>query len=338
MRIASEEIPQADTLSQVVRAIEAIAGGASTYQSIARAIDKTERQGRYYRKAAELLGFVERHGSNEATITPAGRDLLASTGDRRTELLQDAILSMRLFQRVTTYLASHERATSSDIRNFISTITEPTGPSMIPRRVSTVLGWLSAVGIIVEQDDRSVRFRPRALGNRAVNVQSDDEPLLPSTFGLAEYEGVARNVRASAGYLEVAISHAARERAERSHQNLLDLLAARLRRVGAVPRFNRYVDLAARHAARDYIFEIKSCTNENMRSQVRAGLSQLYEYQHLQRAPQSHLVLVLEQPPTGPHAWMAEYLVHSRGVLLCWDGDGELHCPPELQDELPFID
>jgi hypothetical protein len=53
MKIPSSKIPQADMLEDVLSVASAVNQGARTFQDIATYIHKVERQGRYYRLAAE---------------------------------------------------------------------------------------------------------------------------------------------------------------------------------------------------------------------------------------------------------------------------------------------
>ena len=76
MRIPSNEIPQADELDDVIATVEAISQGAITFQEIAGAIGKVDRQGRYYRLASEILGLVRKVGRNRAELTNLGRTFI----------------------------------------------------------------------------------------------------------------------------------------------------------------------------------------------------------------------------------------------------------------------
>lgn len=336
MIIQSAEIPQADLVEEVVKAAEAVKAGATTYQDIARHLGKVERQGRYYRLAAELLGLLDKKQANTSYVTYHGDAVLAAPPEGRRRLLTQSILAMPLFQRVIAFLASDGTTTSAELTDFIKQTTAPVGPSMIPRRVSTIISWLSYAKVI-ETKGTDIHFLGIPHDQPSLAFVSNEEPLLPRSFELSEYEDIARSVKASEGYLSLAISSAKRERAEASHHALLSLLSKRLRAVGATPRFNRYIDLAAHVDGRDFIFEAKSCTAENMRRQIRTGLSQLYEYQYIQGAVGSYLVLVLESQPSAEHEWMIDYLIDSRGALICWDGDGEFHCPERIRDTLAFL-
>ena len=101
---------------------------------------------------------------------------------------------------------------------------------------------------------------------------------------------------------------------------------------------NDLVDLAARLAGLSFIFEVKSTTAHNARTQIRKGISQLYEYRYLQRAPDAKLVLVVENPLGKDLAWMAEYLVSDRGIFLVWDGDKKhLFCDKNIRPTLEFL-
>jgi len=83
---------------------------------------------------------------------------------------------------------------------------------------------------------------------------------------------------------------------------------------------------------------MKSTVATNVRAQVRRGMSQLYEYRYLQNVPDAQLVLVIEQPLNRELAWMSDYLVKDRGILLAWDGDRKhLHCSESQKEALHFL-
>src|SRR5690348_8836181 len=105
------------------------------------------------------------------------------------------------------------------------------------------------------------------------------------------------------------------KRAEKAHQGLLDLVAAKIRRSGAVPRNNPIVDLAATIKDDDFLFEMKSTTERNVHSQVRKAISQLYEYRYLQNKPSAKLVVVIENPPPSEKRWLLEYVIKGRKLL-----------------------
>ncbi|MDP4199577.1 MAG: hypothetical protein Q8922_15560 [Bacteroidota bacterium] len=114
-------------------------------------------------------------------------------------------------------------------------------------------------------------------------------------------------------------------------------MAEKIRKHGAVPRMNRYVDLSAKIGDQNYLFEMKSTTETKVHHQARRGLSQLYEYRYIQNVPDAKLVLVLESPLPGKMAWMSDYLLKDRNVLLVWDGNNRFYCPESISDQLTFI-
>ena len=81
MWIPSREIPQANSFGKVINTIRAVGTGAVTFQEMAHAIGMGERQGRYYRLAAENLGFIERAGRNAYQLTPKGTEWLGADLD-----------------------------------------------------------------------------------------------------------------------------------------------------------------------------------------------------------------------------------------------------------------
>jgi hypothetical protein len=338
MRIPSEDIPQADVLNEVVRTVEAVAGGARSFDDIADAIGKVDRQGRYYRRAAEILGFIHNQ-HNHSALTARGRDFIAHPAQRR-ELLADAVLGMRLMQRALPFFEANRKngVRRQALTNFIAEVTEPVGQSMIPRRVSTVVSWLESIGVIHERESRYFLRGHLPQGVKLLEYKDVDEPLLPKKYDLDEYNGVAGSVRKAKGMLTVMIDDAAKERAERAHQELLDLVATKIRAAGAIPRNNPIVDLAATVRDEDFLFEMKSTTEGNVHSQVRKAISQLYEYRYLQNQPSAKLVVVIENPPPAEKEWLLDYVVKDRGLLIAWDGDAErLHCPTEIGRVLNFL-
>ena len=73
------------------------------------------------------------------------------------------------------------------------------------------------------------------------------------------------------------------------------------------------------------IFEIKSVTDENELSQVRHGLSQLYEYRFRHGLLDTSLWLLLSQKPKAE--WLVEYLEKDRCVHVLWVEGGKLSGP-----------
>ena len=127
------------------------------------------------------------------------------------------------------------------------------------------------------------------------------------------------------------------ERANDSHERLTNLLAHKIRQNNGIPKSNVLIDLATQIKEQKYIFEVKSTTGNNIRSQVRRGISQLYEYRYLQNIPDANLVLVLENPLGEKLSWYQDYLIDDRQIYFMWDGDDVFFCPVRLNNEWSLI-
>lgn len=338
MQIPSRDIPQADILGDVVRAVEAVNSGFTTYQGIANYIEKVERQGRYYRRAAEIIGLISTN-LNHSVLTNFGDQFINSPEVNRESLLKQAILNTQLFQRMITYFEMHpEGVTQTEIQGFMYEVTQPdVGASILPRRVSTVIRWLESIGILQERFDNRYMLNQQVINNIPILNFDNIEPLIPQTSELTEYEEVEVRLRNAGSEILVMRDQAALERAEAAHTQLVNIVAERVRQSGNLPRCNQLIDLATRINNEPYIFEMKSLTPDNARSQIRRGLSQLYEYRYLQNLPNANLVLIIERSIPDQLAWMAEYLEEDRDIGLVWDGNNELFASDQTREGLSFL-
>ncbi len=337
MKISSKEVPQADNLNDVIKSVLAVSKGAQTYQSIATAIGKVERQGRYYRLAAELLGFIDNEpNGNCSKLTYLGKKFVHSDKEHQEQLLLMAVLNNKLIQRLLPFFESEKVISRDKFKIFIDEITDPVGPSMIPRRLSTIISWLNRVGLIAERENGIVFLKlPKMID--LVDFKDDTEPLLPQKFDLKEYRETSERIK-KAGSYSLIIDIAKKERANSKHERLTKLVAQRIREAGSVPRRNKFIDLATQYANRNFIFEMKSSTDDNIHSQVRKGISQLYEYKYLEKIDRVELVLVIENKPDMLHEWLIDYLVKDRNIAIIWDGNNEeLFCPRNLKNKLSFL-
>ena len=336
MRIPSSEIPQADKLEDIVKVAEAVGKGNETYQDIAAYIGKVERQGRYYRRAAEVLGVIESH-HNHAKLTKTGNKLL-STSDvkERNKLLTQLIFNVQIFQRMIPLFESNPRGITKDrIEKFMEEVTQPVGPSMMDRRASTIISWLTEVGVIKEVNSRYILDAdlPEKLPYVEFKIT---EPILPKIDDLREYQVVDKRARTTKS-IQVIINDVAKERAENAHRELINLVSDRLSAAGYIGRYNKYIDLAAKIEGLSYLFEMKSITDKNAHVQMRKSLSQLYEYRFLQNVSDAKLVVVLETHLPKDLWWMVDYFEQDRGVYVIWDGNNELSSTSNTKRELSFL-
>lgn len=340
MRIPSDEIPQADIITDVIRTVICISQGGSSFQDIATAIQKVERQGRYYRKAAEIIGLVSTPSSNHSVLTNWGHEFIRTGATLNNPLFLQAVLSSRIFQRLIPYLELHSinGVTREEIVAFINSVSVPLGDSMAYRRYSSVVSWLEELNMIVRRVDRFYLSAP--VINNAVqilNFDNVDEPILPRTTGLQEYQTVEMRAAKAVETIVTYRDLAATDRADNAHRKLVNLVASRIRATGSIPRYNQIIDLATRHNNEDFIFEMKSITQANSKTQVRNGLSQLYEYKYLQNLPNSKLVLVIEMPLPRETQWMVEYIESEHNMNIIWDGNDQLYGTATTRERLGFL-
>lgn len=336
MKILSSKIPQADMLDDVLSVADAVNQGARTFQDIAKYIRKVERQGRYYRLAAELLGLI-RNNNNNSELTELGKKFVSSNASTKKEIARNAVLNAHVFQRMLPFFELHPNGVSRDqIEDFIEEVTQPTTQSMIHRRASTLLSWLEKIGVL-ENDEDTYKIRSSQTSSNLILQFPDDEPLAPKSSDLTEYKAVQERAERAGETIKVLIDQAARERANATHRGLINIVADRLRVSGSLPRFNRFVDLASTTGNQAYLFEMKSVNENNYRSQIRSGLSQLYEYRYLQNLPDAKLVLVISDQLHRKDSWMQKYLEEDRQIYLVWDGNNQLYSSKKTKQELSFL-
>ena len=327
-------------LSDVTKLVEGVARGICTFQELSGFIGKVERQGRYYRRAAEILGFITNEPmSNHSVLTPLGQEYISAIPSKKKEILAQAVLGSRMFQRVIPFLESRgaHGISRKEMEKFISEVTEDTGPSMIPRRVSSVMSWMLDLGMLKEINSNYV-IGSLPQGVAIVDYEADDEPLFPKKYDLNEYRHLADNVRKNSKTISIFVDEAKRDRASQSHRLLTNLMADRIRDAGFIPKRNPFIDLSAKINDWVYIFEMKSTTESNVHDQVRRGISQLYEYRYIQQIERVKLVLVVENPFSPDSKWLVDYLIKDRGILVVWDGDRKnFNCPKNIRKDLSFI-
>jgi len=137
-----------------------------------------------------------------------------------------------------------------------------------------------------------------------------------------------RTRKSAAGSVISTYSKAKLEFANATHAQLLSVLTEFLGSHGHVVEANQFVDAFARLKSGPAIFEAKSLSDENEMSQVRHGLSQLYEYRYRHDLEDASLWLLLSRPPK--EEWLLDYLEKDRGVHVLWPEGDEL-CGPMVE-------
>jgi len=338
-RITSSDLPQADRIESVILTVLAVANGKRTDIDIANEIPSIagdDRQGRYYRRAAIMLGFVENR-SNNATLTLKGESLI-NNPTISNPLFISSVLNLKIYQKLIPYLEMHRNGISrGEILSYLNSIADPTmGVSMLPRRISTILAWPIALGFITKEASTYTLINRLTSQLPYIEIVDSNQPLLPTNDILTEYQDIeARSSNANRS-IQIFKDQAKLERANAAHSTLVNLVANQLREIGQIPKSNKFIDLAVR-IDQDYIFEMKSTTETNAKSQIRKGVSQLYEYQYLQNLDDANLVLVIENPLYEDVRWMENYLENKRNINLIWDGDGNLYGSERTKEKLNFL-
>jgi hypothetical protein len=337
MSIKSFEIPQADNLKDVIGTLSAVNSGATSYQEIAESIGKVERQGRYYRLAAQLLGFIKPSGTNNSEVTELGLKYINANSGLKKDILLNSVLNTPIIQTLIPYFESHPLGvTRAQVIKFIESVSEITGDSMIPRRISTIISWLKYLDVVLEEG-LSYKLNVGNIKFPSLNFNNVSEPIVPSGGKLKEYIVVAERTERAKEMIVTMRDQVSMERANKIHTRLVNRASEKIRNVGSIPRMNSIIDLATKFQNQSFIFEIKSLTTQNERSQIRKGLSQLYEYQYLQNLSGSNLVLIIERQLSDKTKWMEDYLQLDRNILLIWDGDNKFYADDQIKEKVPFL-
>jgi hypothetical protein len=136
-------------------------------------------------------------------------------------------------------------------------------------------------------------------------------------------------------FIDPEITRIKRQRSNLSHKLTLQLLDEYLRNLGAIPFENEHIDLYAQIPSDGkFLFEVKSLSNENLLSQTRKGLSQLYEYRFRYKqeiGDDVTLCLVFPREPNDID-WLQEYLCVDRKIAVLWfEENGELNFTNECK-------
>jgi len=337
-QITSADLPQADRLESVLLAVIAVANGAKTDIEIANNIPGIigdDRQGRYYRNAAELLGFIS-NNKNHASLTHKGQELIKNPVLTNSFFIA-SVLNLDIYQKLLPYLELNPQGrTRKELVAYISSIATSVASETINRRMSSVLAWPEKLGFLIENNKSFQVKNNLRIDIPTFNIQDIDQPILPMTGDLKEFQAIVIKNQKAKEEIVILKDQVKVERANIVHSTLVNLVANRISQYGGIPKSNQLIDLAV-SVQKDYIFEIKSLTGENIRNQVRKGIGQLYEYRYLQNKPSATLVLVVENPLDSNHSWMLDYLETDRGIHLVWDGNSQLYGSEKTRQELEFL-
>jgi hypothetical protein len=142
-------VPQADDFTKVFKVPQAVMNGAHTFDEIADYFGMVGRQGRYYRLAAVIVGFVNDEQRNNAQITNLGKQYVNANSQDQAVLRRTAIISNGFMRAAIERFRADGTWTNSDIVGFIQSNSDAT-LSTIPRRQNSVRNWLVAAGFATQ--------------------------------------------------------------------------------------------------------------------------------------------------------------------------------------------
>ena len=131
-----------------------------------------------------------------------------------------------------------------------------------------------------------------------------------------------------------------RQKSNLRHKILLSQLDEHLRKLGAKPMDNEHIDLYA-ELPNDgsFLFEIKSANAENLLSQTRKGLSQLYEYRFRYSDDIKGNVILCLVFPKEPNEidWLEDYLCKDRDIAVAWFEGERLNYSPYCASKMSSL-
>ncbi len=130
-------------------------------------------------------------------------------------------------------------------------------------------------------------------------------------------------------YADPELTRIKRQRANLTHKILIDKLRSYLEARDVNTFENEHIDLFAKLNDEDkFLFEVKSINDDNLLSQTRKGISQLYEYRYRYQDEVGYgvkLFLVFPMEPSSV-TWLQEYVCSDREIGVIWfTEDNELH-------------
>ncbi|MCX8530861.1 DUF262 domain-containing protein [Chryseobacterium luquanense] len=187
MKIPISEVPQADELKKVIMTVEAVYYDNNTFKKIADYVGFTERQGRYYRLAAIILGFLE-NDNNNAILTFEGRTIVGLNSNDQMIFLRSVLRSNGLFQRILFEIRSRDEGISkSELLDLLLKIIDG-AEETIRRRYNTIVSWLLDTELILQGLKRN------SINEKSYTINHDlDDEDIETVFKKNEIEELDEN-------------------------------------------------------------------------------------------------------------------------------------------------
>ena len=320
--IKTYNFPQADKIEQVGMVAIAVSKGYLTDERIEKYIklDSGGRQGRYYRHSAEILGLIINKG-NHSELTPIGKEfsqLRSKTA--QNEFLAYRIIETPVFRKALDYIYLHkpnDRRLKLWFKNFY-----PGSPSTAERRYATFISYLKEVKIVSLKDDLfEVTKFDGALARKEYN------PL--KTLAGKNISTIIQNefITSKNKNIQYEVNAQKREQANKIHWKLVVSKSSFLSEIGFPAYGNEHIDLFSRINNKVIIYEMKSMNSKNLLSQIRKGISQLYEYRYIYSKPNAKLCIVGNHNIGKSNSWLLHYLSIDRLIAFEWtDNYHDFYC------------
>ena len=141
--------PQADDVGKYEQILDLLLQGAVTKKSLAEHFEFDERQSGYYSNALRFLGLAIKTGPGEINISDLGISYAQATGRGRREILIRQMSQLESFRFLLAESESDSRTGNrSELykvmeRDFEHIFEADASDSVIKRRASTIIGWVS---------------------------------------------------------------------------------------------------------------------------------------------------------------------------------------------------
>ncbi len=152
-----------------------------------------------------------------------------------------------------------------------------------------------------------------------------------------EYQPALSRFSRQHEFADPEVTKIKRQRSNLLHKILTQKMDEHLRNLGAIPYENEHIDLfASIPNDGSFLFEIKSINSDNLLSQTRKGLSQLYEYRYRYTNEVGNKVTLCLVYPKEPNEieWLQKYLCNDREIAICWFNGDQLCFPTYCAEKL----
>ena len=148
IQLATQAIPQADVLRDVIRVPISVRAGACDVEALAAALGaRVARQAVYYMQAARILGLIaERSVSAPIQLTPYGHAFVRYHVQGQHRALRHLMLRAEPMRSVVQALIDDD-GQSLDAVGLLLQQMAPLARSTARRRARTVVSWLCDVGL-----------------------------------------------------------------------------------------------------------------------------------------------------------------------------------------------